>query len=86
VWDADEQRNHVCLKHPREANFKENIIDHLAQGSEKSWIQSYVARSWPSLWSEASYNNDHCEHGIRTIPVQAELRESLQRSQFYFDR
>jgi hypothetical protein len=27
-----EQREHVCAHHPREANFKENIIDHFAQG------------------------------------------------------
>jgi HD domain-containing protein len=29
---TDEQREHVCSHHPREANFKENIIDHFAQG------------------------------------------------------
>jgi hypothetical protein len=27
-----EQRDHVCAHHPRERNFKENIIDHFAQG------------------------------------------------------
>jgi hypothetical protein len=27
-----EQRDHVCEHHPREANFKESIIDHFAQG------------------------------------------------------
>ena len=27
-----EQREHVCAHHPREANFKENIIDHFAEG------------------------------------------------------
>lgn len=27
-----EQRDHVCAHHPREANFKEGIIDHFAQG------------------------------------------------------
>ena len=27
-----EQRDHVCADHPREANFKENIIDHFANG------------------------------------------------------
>src|SRR5919107_3952691 len=27
-----EQRNHVCAHHPREANFKENIIDHFGNG------------------------------------------------------
>jgi hypothetical protein len=27
-----EQRDHVCAHHPRETNFKENIIDHFAHG------------------------------------------------------
>jgi hypothetical protein len=27
-----EQRDHVCVHHPREANFKESIIDHFAEG------------------------------------------------------
>ncbi|MBE1529913.1 hypothetical protein GGC65_004369 [Sphingopyxis sp. OAS728] len=27
-----EQRDHVCAHHPREANFKEGIIEHFAQG------------------------------------------------------
>lgn len=27
-----EQREHVCAHHPRETNFKENIIDHFANG------------------------------------------------------
>jgi hypothetical protein len=27
-----EQRDHVCAHHPREANFKESIIDHFAEG------------------------------------------------------
>lgn len=27
-----DQRDHVCAHHPREANFKESIIDHFAQG------------------------------------------------------
>ena len=27
-----EQRDHVCRHHPREANFKERIIDHFAEG------------------------------------------------------
>ena len=27
-----EQRDQVCAHHPREANFKENIIDHFAEG------------------------------------------------------
>jgi HD superfamily phosphodiesterase len=29
---AHEQRDHVCVHHPREANFKESIIDHFAEG------------------------------------------------------
>ena len=29
---SHEQRDHVCAHHPREANFKGNIIDHFAQG------------------------------------------------------
>lgn len=29
---SQEQRDHVCAHHPREANFKENIIDHFAHG------------------------------------------------------
>ncbi len=29
---SHEQRNHVCSHHPREANFKENIIRHFADG------------------------------------------------------
>ncbi|UVF22620.1 HD domain-containing protein (plasmid) [Microvirga terrae] len=29
---SHEHRNEVCACHPREANFKENIIDHFAQG------------------------------------------------------
>jgi hypothetical protein len=29
---TQEQRHAVCDHHPREANFKENIIDHFAQG------------------------------------------------------
>jgi hypothetical protein len=27
-----EQRDHVCAQHPREVNFKENIINHFAKG------------------------------------------------------
>jgi len=27
-----EHRDHVCAHHPREINFKENIIDHFANG------------------------------------------------------
>jgi hypothetical protein len=30
---SDEQRHAVCDHHPREANFKENIIDHFARGT-----------------------------------------------------
>jgi hypothetical protein len=30
-----EQRQHVCSHHPREANFKEGIIDHFAEGTRK---------------------------------------------------
>lgn len=29
---SQEQREHICAHHPREANFKENIIDHFADG------------------------------------------------------
>jgi len=29
---TQEQREHVCAHHPREANFKENIIDHFYEG------------------------------------------------------
>jgi hypothetical protein len=29
---TDDQRGNVCVHHPREANFKENIIDHFANG------------------------------------------------------
>lgn len=29
---APDQRNQVCAHHPREANFKEAVIDHFAQG------------------------------------------------------
>lgn len=29
---SQQQRDHVCAYHPREANFKENIIDHFARG------------------------------------------------------
>jgi hypothetical protein len=29
---SGEQRNQVCTHHPRETNFKENIIDHFANG------------------------------------------------------
>ena len=30
-----EQRDHVCAHHPRESNFKENIITHFADGIAK---------------------------------------------------
>ncbi|GEP12387.1 HD domain-containing protein [Methylobacterium gnaphalii] len=30
-----EQRDHVCVHHPRESNFKEAVIDHFAQGTIK---------------------------------------------------
>ncbi len=29
---AQDQRDHVCAHHPREANFKEGIIEHFARG------------------------------------------------------
>ncbi|QIO32281.1 HD domain-containing protein [Bradyrhizobium sp. 1(2017)] len=29
---TQEQRDHVCVHHPREKNFKENIIEHFANG------------------------------------------------------
>lgn len=32
---SHEQREQVCSHHPREANFKEGIIDHFAQGTRK---------------------------------------------------
>jgi hypothetical protein len=36
-----EQRDHVCLKHPREANFKGNIIDHFARGIIKRPLTTF---------------------------------------------
>jgi hypothetical protein len=36
-----EQRDHVCAHHPREANFKENIIDHFAQGIIKKPLTTF---------------------------------------------
>jgi HD domain len=36
-----EQRDHVCAHHPREANFKENIIDHFAQGFVKKPLTTF---------------------------------------------
>ncbi len=36
-----EQRDHVCAHHPREANFKENIIDHFAKGIIKKPLTTF---------------------------------------------
>lgn len=36
-----EQRDHVCEHHPREMNFKENIIDHFAQGIIKKPLTTF---------------------------------------------
>lgn len=36
-----EQRNHVCMHHPREANFKESIIDHFADGTKKKPLTTF---------------------------------------------
>jgi hypothetical protein len=36
-----EQRDHVCAHHPREANFKENIIDHFAHGFIKKPLTTF---------------------------------------------
>ena len=36
-----EQRDHVCLHHPREDNFKENIIDHFTQGIIKKPLTTF---------------------------------------------
>ncbi|WP_407158275.1 HD domain-containing protein [Bradyrhizobium sp. STM 3557] len=36
-----EQRQHVCDHHPREANFKENIIDHFARGIVKKPLTTF---------------------------------------------
>jgi hypothetical protein len=36
-----EQREHVCAHHPREANFKENIIDHFANGIIKKPLTTF---------------------------------------------
>jgi hypothetical protein len=36
-----EQRDHVCEHHPRETNFKENIIDHFAQGIIKKPLTTF---------------------------------------------
>jgi len=32
---SEDQRQHVCAHHPREANFKEGIIDHFAEGTRR---------------------------------------------------
>jgi hypothetical protein len=36
-----EQREHVCAHHPREANFKENIIDHFADGIRRKPLTTF---------------------------------------------
>src|SRR3546814_11722278 len=36
-----EERDHVCAHHPREANFKEDIIDHLARGIARKQLNNY---------------------------------------------
>ena len=36
-----EQREHVCEHHPRETNFKENIIDHFAKGIIKKPLTTF---------------------------------------------
>jgi hypothetical protein len=36
-----EQRDHVCVHHPRETNFKENIIDHFANGIIKKPLTTF---------------------------------------------
>jgi hypothetical protein len=36
-----EQRDHVCVHHPRETNFKENIIDHFAKGIIKKPLTTF---------------------------------------------
>jgi hypothetical protein len=36
-----EQREHVCAHHPREANFKESIIDHFANGIIKKPLTTF---------------------------------------------
>jgi len=36
-----EQRDHVCARHPREANFKESIIDHFADGIVKKPLSTF---------------------------------------------
>ncbi len=36
-----EQRDHVCAHHPREADFKENIIDHFAAGTIRKPLTTF---------------------------------------------
>lgn len=36
-----EQRDHVCVHHPRENNFKENIIHHFANGIIKKPLTTF---------------------------------------------
>jgi hypothetical protein len=36
-----EQRDHVCVHHPRETNFKENIIEHFANGIIKKPLTTF---------------------------------------------
>ncbi|MBR1162226.1 MULTISPECIES: HD domain-containing protein [Bradyrhizobium] len=36
-----EHRDHVCAHHPREANFKENIIDHFAAGTIRKPLTTF---------------------------------------------
>jgi hypothetical protein len=38
---SHEHRDHVCAHHPREANFKENIIDHFANGIIKKPLTTF---------------------------------------------
>ncbi len=36
-----EQRDHVCVRHPREANFKESIIDRFASGISRKPLTTF---------------------------------------------
>jgi UTP:GlnB (protein PII) uridylyltransferase len=36
-----EQRDHVCVHHPREINFKENVIEHFAKGIIKKPLTTF---------------------------------------------
>lgn len=38
---TQEERHHVCVHHPREANFKENIIVHFAEGIRKKPLTTF---------------------------------------------